>query len=214
MRAGQARMICELCLITLCEPGLSDTLPMLRARVETLERQLRQGVPAAAAQVPVLAADAEARSIPVEAAPEPTLQAELREAEPVPPPATPMAEEKAPPSPAPAQTAPEPGDFWQRVRAQTAAQLPAGISLILEDPSQAMGRLVGDTLRLSVDNPFAKNMLDRPDVTGLLAKNASAVLGRSVRVEVAEEELTSAVSEGERDRKLAELGRFPIVKFQ
>lgn len=214
MRAGQARMICELCLITLCEPGLSDTLPMLRARVETLERQLRQGVPAAAAQVPVLAADAEARSIPVEAAPEPTLQAELREAEPVPPPATPMAEEKAPPSPAPAQTAPEPGDFWQRVRAQTAAQLPAGISLILEDPSQAMGRLVGDTLRLSVDNPFAKNMLDRPDVTGLLAKNASAMLGRSVRVEVAEEELTSAVSEGERDRKLAELGRFPIVKFQ
>ena len=214
MRAGQARMICELCLITLCEPGLSDTLPMLRARVETLERQLRQGGPAAAAQVPAFAAEEEARSIPVEAAPEPTLQAELREAEPVPPPATPMAEEKAPPSPAPAQTAPEPGDFWQRVRAQTAAQLPAGISLILEDPSQAMGRLVADTLRLSVDNPFAKNMLDRPDVTGLLAKNASAVLGRSVRVEVAEEELTSAVSEGERDRKLAELGRFPIVKFQ
>lgn len=216
MRAGQARMICELCLITLCEPGLSDTLPMLRARVEALEREMRQGVPVATAQVPAFEpGEEDASDVPGDV-PEPTPQPEVREveAEPVSPPATPMAEEKALPSPAPAQTAPEAGDFWQRVKAQTAAQLPAGISLILDDPSQAMGRLVGDTLRLSVDNPFAKNMLDRPEVTGLLARNAGAMLGRSVRVEVAEEELAAAVSEGERDRKLAELGRFPIVKFK
>ena len=206
MRAGQARMICELCLITLCEPGLSDTLPMLRARVETLERQVRQGVPMGVpAAEPVFENEQEAED---EAPPQP--EARRADAEPVKPPATPMAEGKASPSPAPA----EPGDFWQQVRARTTAQLPAGIALILDDPSQAMGRLMGDTLRLSVDNPFARNMLDRPDVTGLLARSAAQVLGRSVRVEVAEEELAPAVSEGERDRKLAELGRFPIVKFK
>lgn len=53
MRTGQARTVCELCLITLCEPDLSDTIPMLRARVADLERRIRSGVvPAVGTGVP------------------------------------------------------------------------------------------------------------------------------------------------------------------
>ena len=51
MRSGQARVICELALITLCEPGLSDSLPMLRERVAALEQLVRSGVPAPAQTV-------------------------------------------------------------------------------------------------------------------------------------------------------------------
>ena len=45
MRSGQARTVCELCLVTLSQPGLNDSLPMLRQRVEALERRLAGGLP-------------------------------------------------------------------------------------------------------------------------------------------------------------------------
>ncbi len=42
MRSGQARTICELCLITLCEPDLGDDLPLMRQRIARLEQELRE----------------------------------------------------------------------------------------------------------------------------------------------------------------------------
>ncbi len=42
MRSGQARTICELCLITLCEPDLGDDLPLMRERVARLEQTVRE----------------------------------------------------------------------------------------------------------------------------------------------------------------------------
>lgn len=46
MRSGQARIICELCLIKLCEPALGEELPLLRERVARLEAMVRNGFPA------------------------------------------------------------------------------------------------------------------------------------------------------------------------
>ncbi len=42
MRAGQARTICELCLITLCEPALGDDLPLIRERISKIERSIKE----------------------------------------------------------------------------------------------------------------------------------------------------------------------------
>jgi len=42
MRAGQARTICELCLITLCEPDLGDDLPLMRERISRIERSVKE----------------------------------------------------------------------------------------------------------------------------------------------------------------------------
>ena len=42
MKGGQARTICELCLITLCEPDLGDDLPLMRQRVAKLEQDLQE----------------------------------------------------------------------------------------------------------------------------------------------------------------------------
>ncbi len=62
MRNGQARTICELCLINLCEPALGEELPVLRERVAKLEKLVKTGIPAAApvpVPVPVPAAEPE-----------------------------------------------------------------------------------------------------------------------------------------------------------
>ncbi len=42
MRSGQARTICELCLITLCEPVLGDDLPLLRERISRIEQSIAE----------------------------------------------------------------------------------------------------------------------------------------------------------------------------
>ncbi len=40
-RSGQARTICELCLITLCESDLGDDIPLMRQRIAALEEEVR-----------------------------------------------------------------------------------------------------------------------------------------------------------------------------
>ena len=40
-RSGQARTVCELCLITLCEPDLGDDIPLMRQRIAALEEEVR-----------------------------------------------------------------------------------------------------------------------------------------------------------------------------
>ena len=52
LRAGQAKMRCELTLITLCEPELNDSVPALRGRVAALEQALRLGAQPAGRQTP------------------------------------------------------------------------------------------------------------------------------------------------------------------
>ncbi len=41
-RSGQARTVCELCLITLCESDLGDDLPLMRQRIAKLEQELTE----------------------------------------------------------------------------------------------------------------------------------------------------------------------------
>ena len=41
-RSGQARTLCELCLITLCEPDLGDDIPLMRQRIAALEQTVRE----------------------------------------------------------------------------------------------------------------------------------------------------------------------------
>ena len=48
-RSRNLRMTVELCLISLCDPSLSDSTASLRARISRLERQVANGVPVQAA---------------------------------------------------------------------------------------------------------------------------------------------------------------------
>ena len=119
MRTGQARTVCELCLITLCEPELGETLPALRERVALLEQRLASGVPAAASapERKIEAAPAPQQTIPTPAdevpfdIPAPSAPAPVQ--------LTPAAEPAPIPEPAPvcpAPAAPADGDLWAQMQ--------------------------------------------------------------------------------------------------
>ena len=128
MRTGQARTVCELCLISLCEPETGDSLSALRQRIDRLERLLRQGLPAdpaaRTAPAPPAAPAPEAKAA-LPSPPEPEQKRELNrtaapepeappweDAPPLPetPPWLPPAEDTPPPPPEapPAEDAPPP----------------------------------------------------------------------------------------------------------
>ena len=197
MRAGQARTVSELCLIALCEPGLNDSLPMLRERVAALEQRFANGItvaPTAPTTTTTTPAPAPTPAPELEPAPEP-------EPEPTPPPAPPA----APP--------PDGAAFWAKVLERTTGVFPIGIAAILTDPHQVRGALEGDMLTLYVQPGFALNQLDRPDVAAKLAPIASEAAGRPVRVRVKDAAADTGAERGA-ESKLDALAKFPIVKFK
>ena len=232
MRSGQARTVCELALITLCEPGLSDTLPALRERVTALEALLKDGVPA-----PTRTASPEAADIPVRPfvpAPLPPTEDDAPPfdlpcapaAEPSPASAREPSEEKNTPVPAavPAAAAADAadasggdGELWDRMREHVSGRFPVGIAAILSDPMQVNGSCDGgDTLYLAIQPGFASNMVDRPDVTAKLTELAAELAGRPIKLVTCAPGAVPKPSEAKPaavTSKLDELGKFEIVKF-
>ena len=215
MRTGQARTVCELCLITLCEPELGETLPALRERVALLEQRLANGVPAAAsvperkieaAPVPQQTiptpADEVPFDIPAPSAPAPVQPTPAAEPAPIP--------EPAPVCPVPAASAD--GDLWAQMQTDINKVFDIGKVVILSDPSAVSGALNGDLLTLSAKTEFAMNMLDAPDIKQKLSAIAAKLRGRETQVRFV---LASADSPAAPAAdKLGELGRFGVVKFQ
>ena len=228
MRGGQAKTVCELALITLGEPGLSDTLPMLRERVAALEQQIKSGAvlptaSAAPAPAPAPAAEPE-RDDPPPLTDDDIPPFDLPSFAPPAKTEAPAPKREAPspaPAPAPAIEAPAAAapasfgaDFWDCVRDRLRGKFPIGIYSILTDPMQVSGRLQGDVLYLSIQPGFASNMVDRPDVIAKIAVIAAEAAGRPVQVKTGApapepEKPADAVSS-----KLDELRKFDIVQFK
>jgi DNA polymerase III gamma/tau subunit len=214
MRSGQAKMRCELCLISLCEPALSDTLPALRGRVAALEQALRGGlpaprIPAPAAQPPIAET---VRQAP--AAPEPVPAPQPAEPEPEAEPELPAQQIPAP-SPADADAPADGGALWERVRARLEQRFPRGTAAILGDDLQVSVRISGETLTLATRNDFAKNMVDHPDVLARLGSLASEIAGHPIRVQSVDPDAPELQrSAAELNERLEALKQFDIVKFK
>ena len=219
MRNGQARTVCELTLISLCEPDLGDSLPVLRERVAALERLCKAGIPVTLPAIPPvgplpMAPTAEEDAPPFDL-PEPPIPEAPSIQTPAPVAATPepiaaMPEPvAATPAPAPAE---ENGDFWARLCQGLKDKFPVGLAAILSDPMQVSGSLQGDQLNLSIQSGFASNMVDRLDVLQKLADIAGELAGRPIVVR-------SGARAGEKPpadtgSKLEALGKFGIVQFK
>ena len=176
-RSASRRLDAELCLLNLCQPELSLDAKAINARLTKLEESVRSG-----AFVP-----AERRE-PM-AAPKREVEEEL------PPPSddadAPPEDGYAAPTPEPVA---EPVGFWTDLVSAVRTELKPPLSgFFVPNPSSPLqGGLQGDTVVLRCGGKFILEMLNKPEMLQLVARKATAILGRPVQVKAVD---STAVAE-------------------
>ena len=177
-RSANRRTDVELCLVTLCDPTLDESVAGLSARLSRLE----QGGVVAAQPAPVKA----------EPAPQPgqTVKSvvETPRVEPKPVPEPPKAEPKPEPKVQPApvvQSVPAAGwPGWSTVRDALKGALPVSDYSFIGMAGMCEGRWDGSTVTLWTANDFVRDMLDKPAITTVVAKTVQGMMGTSIHVVV------------------------------
>ncbi len=157
IRSASRRVDAELCIVNLCEPELQLDAESLNARLTRLEDQIKSG------------------SFPVAQKPAPN----------------PIKEENAPvlqDIPAKPSTSPEeqpsdetPAGFWTEICTQIRRELRPPVSGFFAPNGPVEAVVKGDAVILLCANSFAKDVVDKPEILELLARKASARLGRPVK---------------------------------
>ena len=209
--AKNTRNAAELCLVSLCNSTLGESVAELRARVSRLERQMEEGV----------VRQEERGYIPEEyydELPEPPRRDEEPEFEEpgpevfideprenVPAKNQGRQAEKRPEEPAtPAEKAPT----WAEICSRVSDRLPAGLKIFLSRESDIRGRIEGDLLKLEANPIFVYGRVNKPEVLQLFAQAAGELAGREIRV------MLSELKPNERpQRDIDELRAYPEVKF-
>lgn len=163
-RSASKRMDTELCVINLCQPELILEAGSINARLTRLEDQIKSGNFAVAA--PQTPAETKAPEAPQQPA--------------------------APAEPAPQMTELKdeaPAGFWADVAAAVRMELnPSYAGFFGTGNSMSVdGLLSGDVLLLKCASKFVLDMVDKPEVLSLVARKASAKLGRPVRVKAVDQ---------------------------
>lgn len=213
--AKNPRTAAELCLISLCDNTLGESVDGLRARVSRLERQMQEGAPAARrAEIPWEetleeppernrqdAAEDEDAELDLaafaEEQPEDAFMAR-RENPPAEPPAAPRRE-----------AAPErDGSLWPAVRTEVALALPMDLRVCLDDGSRILGYAEGGVFHLDVLPGFLYNRINKQEILTRFAEAVRKVSGREMRVQLGELKKAERVQ-----RSLEELKGFKEVRF-
>ena len=171
-RSANRRTDVELCLITLCDPTLDESVAGLNARLSRLE----QGGVTVKAPAPQKAEPRPAE--PVTRQPEPAPAPVREEPKPQPKPA-----EKPAPAPTPA-AAPAAGRWpgWKAVHA--ALKEPMAATGDYSFLSMCEGRFDGSTVTLWAVNDFIRDMMAKPENSGVIARAVQGMVGAPVRVVV------------------------------
>ncbi len=190
-RSASRRLDAELCILSLCQPELSLDAESLNARLTRLEEQMKTGQ-----FVSVLS-------------PAPAAQEKKEERPPVPD------DRDAPPvEDAPALEVP--ADFWPDLAASIRRELKPPVSgFFAPTPSAPVqGVLRGDKLVLRCSNGFTKDAIDKPPILEIVARKASAHLGRPIAA-VAEDQNARPLDDGKMEQ-LLDFGRAhpDIVKIK
>lgn len=201
--AKSPKLTAELCLISLCDPGLTEGMNELRARVSRIEADIKDGVKIEA--VPVAVEEYE----PVEEIPfdEPPAEHEPVYEEP---------EEELPPADlnpdASIEAASAPTDnneLWQAIIEKADAELPAGIIALLSDSAQARAEISYNSMSVFVAPGFAYNMINKQDTIIRLRSAAQEVTGRSLKIQILEMVDDNAAP----PRSIDELKKFKETRF-
>ena len=177
-RSASRRVDTELCLLNLCQPELSLDAQGLNARLGRLEEQLKSGRFTVRAAVTREEPEEELPPMPDDA-----------DAPPAP------EEEIFAPAPVPDQT---PVGFWPDLATEIRKELKPPVSgFFAPTPNAPMqGALVGNTLELRCANSFTVDVVNKPEILALVARKATAKLGKQVHVKAVDKTAAPAVSKG------------------
>lgn len=164
-RSESRRMDAELCIVNLCQPELDSDIPSLLARLTRIEDQLKSG---SFTKKPTLQKDVCVEQIPTEKPESEQIMAET----------APVTERKA--------SDEMPIGFWADLVAAVRNELTVSLRgfFITSDNSPLRGVLAGEQLVLVCNNKFIVDIVNKPEITDLVARKAAAMLGRQVRVVV------------------------------
>ena len=199
----------ELCLVSLCDNTLGESVGELRARISRLEEQLRSGAFLAAA--PAREAEEELPPPPEDEYPEPAApEEEPWESEPEEE-REPVSEPDPEPVPDPVPTAPPPAPELSREKLYEllAAMLPRELATRLDDDKSIRASLENNMLKLEVVPGFLFGRVNRPELLTRIGDAASKLAGREIRAAVSELTEASAAPR----RSLDELRGFKEVHF-
>ncbi len=168
-RSASRRMDAELCIVNLCQPELDTDTQALIARLTRIEDQISTGsftataAPKVEKAAPVIAMDEHPAAVTevdraVEESPK-------------------VIEDQAPVG------------FWSDVVASVRTELSPPISGFFTTTPNAplRGVLAGDKLVIACTNKFTVDIVNKPEVLELVARKASAKLGRPIRVVVTDD---------------------------
>ena len=218
IRAGASpRTTAELCLVSLCDNTLAESVTALRARVSRLEEQIKNGAGVQPAPSHTKAheespppPEEELPPPPEEEYPEPA--AYIPASEPVRQgaslPEEPVRVEETDTTAA-AAPVPESGVSWKEIAAAAAPSLPRDIAMRLDDEKSVRASLEGPILRLRVLPGFLYGRFNRPDVLAKLSDAASRLTGQEMRAALSE--LTDEQEPAK--RSLEDLKAFKEVRF-
>jgi len=218
IRAGASpRTTAELCLVSLCDNTLAESVTALRARVSRLEEQIKNGAGVQPAPTHTKAHE-ESTPPPEEELPPPPEEEYPEPAAYIPAP-EPVRESGAPPeepvrveetdTTAAAAPVPESGVSWKEIAAAAAPSLPRDIAMRLDDEKSVRASLEGPILRLRVLPGFLYGRFNRPDVLAKLSDAASRLTGQEMRAALSE--LTDEQEPAK--RSLEDLKAFKEVRF-
>ncbi len=213
----------ELCLVSLCDNTMGESIAELRARISRLELQLSSGsfTPVREDTRP---ASAPAEEEPERYEPEPPRRREeayIPEEDDLDPEM--FAEEQpedsfvqrtgqSQPTPEPESQpkadAPAGEPAWKDICAKAAGALPMDIKLRLDDSASVRGKIENGTLRIEVVPGFLYGRFNRQDVLAKFSEAATALAGREIHALLSE-----LHDEPRPQRSLDELKQFKEVKF-
>ena len=191
-RSSNRRTDAELCLLRLCDERLDESVQALSARLDRVEQQLANGVPAAAMTSNITLQDNTDRK------PENSLQTNRGQGE------TPVKEKKPDPVPTEPKQPPEPrrqaadvpenvpstpgsaaddGSFWRTLAPALKDKVPRNAWSFLGNAGMVQGSLESGVLTLWVDDELVKGVVSRPAVLETIRTLAQARLGGPVRVQ-------------------------------
>ncbi len=184
-RSVSRRLDVETCIVNLCRPELTLDAEAMNARITRLEDQVKSGMISA----PVIASSQVEEVAPVaEQTPEPeAVKPELNL---------------------------EPDDAWIEISQQIAKEVEPRWQGVVTDKNSVNGYFRGPQLFLVCSNIFVKGIFDDPNVNALVARKASAHMGRPITV-VVTDDASSVGRTGDMEQLLRFGQEFPnIVNFK